>query len=101
MIRRTGHRPTLQPARTKPGTPPAGPAGASSARPSLPAGPALVYVSPDGTTTPVDETPVTGPRDRALCRALLGRAGAVLDQAEEEQGKNPVGFQGPNVGPRA
>lgn len=90
MTRRTGgYQPKK---RTAPGTPPTGPAGASSAnRPTLPTGPALVYVAPDGTTTPVDETAVTGPRDRALCRALLGRATSVLDNAEE-QGKNPVGF---------
>lgn len=76
-----------------PGTPPAGPAGASTDNtPALPVGPALVYIAPDGTTTPIDDTAVTGPRDRALCRALLGRASTVLDQAEEEQGKNPVGF---------
>jgi hypothetical protein len=90
--RRTGYQPKT---RTAPGTPPTGTAGASSAnRSALPAGPALVYVAPDGTTTPVDDTAVTGPRDRALCRALLGRASVVLDQAEEEQGKNPVGFAG-------
>jgi hypothetical protein len=97
--RHTGYQPKT---RTTPGTPPAGPAGASTAnRPPLPAGPALVYVAPDGTTTPVDETAVTAPRDRALCRALLGRATTVLDDAEAEQGKNPVGFQGSTVTPLA
>jgi hypothetical protein len=90
--RRGGQKPTLQMPRTAPATPPPCSAGASTAnRPPLPAGPALVYVAPDGTTTPVDETPVTSPRDRALCRALLGRATTVLDDAEAEQ-KNPVGF---------
>lgn len=85
-----------------PGTPPTGPAGASSAnRPTLPTGPALVYVAPDGTTTPVDETAVTSHRDRALCRALLGRAATVLDEAEAQQEKHPVGFQGSGVIPLA
>lgn len=74
-----------------PGTPPPGLSGAAVPR-ALPAGPALVYVAPDGTTTAVDEQAVTGTRDRVLCRALLQRAGQVLDDAEAEVAKNPIGF---------
>ncbi|BBB00588.1 hypothetical protein RVR_10587 [Actinacidiphila reveromycinica] len=60
--------------------------------PVLPAGPALVYVAPDGTPTTIDETAVDGPRDRVLCRALLRHAGKLLDDAEQQHAKNPVGF---------
>lgn len=83
-----GYQPT---ATTRPGTPPAEPAGASSANP-LPTGPALAYIAPSGTVTAIDETAVTDARDRALCRALLTRAGTVLTEAETATDKNPVGF---------
>lgn len=68
---------------------------------ALPPGPALVYVAHDGTPTTIDETAVTSPRDRAICRALLQHAGKVLTDAEAESPKNPVGFQAPAVGPPA
>lgn len=63
-----------------------------TARPRLPKGPAIIYVAPSGERTTIDETAVTDPRDRALCRALLTRAGTVLTEAETTDAKHPVGF---------
>jgi hypothetical protein len=50
-------------------------------------GPQLIYTSYDpknGTVTlvPVDREPVEDPRERALCRALLHHALALLDASE-------------------
>lgn len=92
MTRRRGHRPTPQPARTQPGPPPP---GVSPTTPALPTGPAIVYISPRGERTVIDETAVTDPRDRALCRALIDRATTVLTEAETNSSKNPVGFAAP------
>lgn len=56
---------------------------------TLPAqrGPGLYYASseqPDGTSTVtrIDKQPPEDPRERALCRALLMHALALLDRAE-------------------
>lgn len=92
MTRRRGHRPTPQPARTTPGPPPVGPAGASTA---LPTGPAIIYIAPTGEHTVIDQTAVATPRDRALCRALLDRAGTILTEAETASTKHPIGFTAP------
>ncbi|MFF5045623.1 hypothetical protein [[Kitasatospora] papulosa] len=53
-----------------------------------PPGPRLAYVSsisPDGsvlTTHAIDHTPIEDPRERAICRALLLHALALLDDRE-------------------
>lgn len=89
-----GYSPT---ATTKPGTPPDEPAGASTAAPALPDGPALVYVTTAGEPVPVDREAVPDRRERRLFRALAGRAGELADKADErdEDGpKHPVGFTG-------
>jgi transcriptional regulator with XRE-family HTH domain len=86
----------------RPGAPSAGPTGASSPDP-LPLqpvthGPALLFVSGDGQithTTEVDRVAVGDPRERALCRALLTHATALLDKAERDGARHPVGFQAP------
>lgn len=60
-------------------------------------GPGLTYTSAAAagtwTTTPVDHEAVTAPRDRAICRALLKHALTLLDAAEAEDKRNPVGFE--------
>lgn len=60
-------------------------------------GPGLTYTSAatagTWTTTHVDHQAVTSPRDRAICRALLKHALTLLDAAEAEDKKNPVGFE--------
>lgn len=49
-------------------------------------GPCLIYISPDGqgltSLTLVDRVAVDDPRERAICRALLLHALALLDEAE-------------------
>jgi hypothetical protein len=46
-------------------------------------GPALVYCHTDrGSVTAVDHQPPSDPRERAVCRALLLHALALLDAAE-------------------
>lgn len=48
-------------------------------------GPCLVYASSDAqAVTLVDHQVVTDPRERAICRALLVHALALLDAAAEE-----------------
>ena len=79
----------------EPGTPPKERAGASSAAPVLPEGPALLYVTTAGTTVPVDREALDARRARRLFRALAGQAGELADKADErdEDGpKHPVGF---------
>lgn len=60
-------------------------------------GPGLTYTSAASagtwTTTPVDHQAVSTPRDRAICRALLKHALSLLDAAEAEDKKHPVGFE--------
>ena len=47
------------------------------------AGPTLLYVHTDpGSSTFVDKQPPDGPRERAICRALLLHALALLDETE-------------------
>lgn len=59
--------------------------------PGPPPGPRLEYVgspTPDGavlTTYAIDRTPVDDPRERAICRALLVHALALLDAQEARQ----------------
>lgn len=49
-------------------------------------GPTLLYVHTEhGSSTFVDKTAPTDPRERALCRALLVHALTVLDAAEQAQ----------------
>lgn len=46
-------------------------------------GPTLLYVHTDpGSSTFVDKKPLDDPRERALCRALLLHALALLDETE-------------------
>ncbi|MGW5989471.1 hypothetical protein ACWFRT_13835 [Streptomyces anulatus] len=48
-------------------------------------GPCLLYASSRGDViTPVDHTVVADPRERAICRALLVRALALLDDDATE-----------------
>jgi hypothetical protein len=57
-------------------------------------GPALLYATSDGQTVPVDTEAVTDPRERALYRALAGRADQLADNAdaEPESDGRPFGF---------
>lgn len=64
---------------------------------ALPDGPALVYVGSwqaDGTrrVTPVDREAVQDPRERALYRALAGRADQLADSADQAEPERPFGF---------
>lgn len=45
-------------------------------------GPALLYITTDGTTVPVDTEAVTDPRERALYRGLTARADELADTAD-------------------
>ena len=56
-------------------------------------GPALLYITTDGVQVPVDREPVTDPRERALYRALAGRAAVLADTADTEPDDDlPFGF---------
>lgn len=77
---RRGHRPR---AAVTPGTPPRERAGAGTAGASLPAGPALVYVTSTGEVTCVDTEAVADPRERAIYRALAALAAQLADKADE------------------
>lgn len=58
-------------------------------------GPALIYITTDGTTIPVDREPVTDPRERALYRGLTARADELADQADQAETAptpRPIGF---------
>lgn len=62
------------------------------------AGPALCYLSTNGTAfTKVDEQAPDNTRERAVCRALLHHAIALLDQADDEErcGMTPTAFVQP------
>lgn len=66
---------------------------APTERPAKFDGPALVYRHTDGREeTTIDTTAVTDDRQRAVCRALLNHALTLLDDAEADGKKNPVGF---------
>lgn len=54
-------------------------------------GPALLYITTDGTTIPVATEAVPDPRERVLCRALLGRAATLADQADAADRPAPPG----------
>lgn len=59
-------------------------------------GPSLVYASSDArSATPVDQQAVSDPRERAICRALLVHALALLDAAH--QGAAPMTDVGLNA----
>lgn len=52
-------------------------------------GPALLYITTDGTTVPVDREPVTDPRERDLYRAMAARANQIADNADDTPGLDP------------
>lgn len=55
-------------------------------------GPALLYITSDGEQVPVDRKAVADPRERALYRALAGRAATLADEADTERPEPPFGF---------
>lgn len=46
-------------------------------------GPALLYITSDGNTVPIDTQAVTDPRERDLYRALTARAERLADKADQ------------------
>jgi hypothetical protein len=57
-----------------------------------PRGPALLYITTDGQQVPVDREAVADPRERALYRALAGRAVVLADDADQAEPARPFGF---------
>lgn len=58
-------------------------------------GPALLYITTDGTTVPVDTEAVADPRERALYRGLTARADELADTADADAAKpsgRAIGF---------
>lgn len=55
-------------------------------------GPALLYITSDGTTIPVDRQAVTDPRERDLFRAMAARATNLAADADQAQPERPFGF---------
>lgn len=54
-------------------------------------GPALIYITSDGTQVDVDRQAVDDPRERALYRALSGRAADLANKADAAERPAPPG----------